>query len=134
MGMEAQAEFSPHLKIRNLQVGGAEGLLAARLYAVGEAAGKRDTLIVFFHSGGFVGGDLDEGDTFLRHPGQPECQHRGAGQYLHAGRREAFPCCGGRCPRRAAVGEEEQSQIRLEWQAFDRGRHRRAPIWQQCAR
>ncbi|WP_229255955.1 alpha/beta hydrolase [Duganella fentianensis] len=67
MGMEAQAEFSPHLKMRNLQVGGAEGLLAARLYAVGEAAGKRDTLIVFFHSGGFVGGDLDEGDTFLRH-------------------------------------------------------------------
>jgi acetyl esterase/lipase len=101
MGMEAQAEFSPHLKIRNLQVGGAEGLLAARLYAVGEAAGKRDTLIVFFHSGGFVGGDLDEGDTFLRHLAD-QCQHRWP--VPTRWQREAFPwrwkmptpCCSGR--------------------------------------
>ena len=56
------------LKIRELEVGGAEGPLAARLYAGGsQAAGKRDGLIVFFHSGGFVGGDLDEADMFLRH-------------------------------------------------------------------
>jgi len=55
------------LTIRDLEVGGAEGMLAARLYAGGAAGAKRDGLIVFFHSGGFVGGDLDEADQFLRH-------------------------------------------------------------------
>ena len=55
------------LKIRDLEVAGAEGQLAARLYAGGDAGAKKDGLIVFFHSGGFVGGDLDEADEFLRH-------------------------------------------------------------------
>ena len=55
------------LKIRDLEVAGAEGPLAARLYAGVAPGGKRDGLIVFFHSGGFVGGDLDEADEFLRH-------------------------------------------------------------------
>ena len=55
------------LKIRDLDVGGAEGSLAARLYTGGAPGAKRDGLIVFFHSGGFVGGDLDEADQFLRH-------------------------------------------------------------------
>ncbi|MES2325021.1 MAG: alpha/beta hydrolase [Pseudomonadota bacterium] len=55
------------LTIRDLEVGGAEGMLAARLYAGGAAGAKRDGLIVFFHSGGFVGGDLNEADQFLRH-------------------------------------------------------------------
>ncbi|NHZ81704.1 alpha/beta hydrolase fold domain-containing protein [Massilia sp. CCM 8695] len=55
------------LKIRDLEVAGAEGPLAARLYAGGDAGAKKDGLIVFFHSGGFVGGDLDEADEFLRH-------------------------------------------------------------------
>jgi acetyl esterase/lipase len=54
------------LRIRELEVQGAEGPLAARLYTGGEA-GKRDGLIVFFHAGGFIKGDLDEADTFLRH-------------------------------------------------------------------
>ncbi len=36
-------------------------------------AAKRDMLIVFFHGGGFVGGDLDEADDFLRSPGR--CDH-----------------------------------------------------------
>jgi acetyl esterase len=53
--------------MRELDVGGAEGALAARLYTGGEARSKRDTLVVFFHSGGFVGGDLEEADEFLRH-------------------------------------------------------------------
>jgi acetyl esterase len=55
------------LKIRDLEVAGSEGPLAARLYAGGTPGSKRDGLIVFFHSGGFVGGDLDEADEFLRH-------------------------------------------------------------------
>ncbi|MES2899294.1 MAG: alpha/beta hydrolase [Pseudomonadota bacterium] len=54
------------LNIRDLEVGGAQGPLAARLYA-GGGPGKRDGLVVFFHSGGFVGGDLDDADQFLRH-------------------------------------------------------------------
>lgn len=60
------AAIPVQLNIRQLEVGGAEGSLAARLYA-GGGPGKRDGLIVFFHSGGFVGGDLDEADQFLRH-------------------------------------------------------------------
>jgi acetyl esterase len=55
------------LKIRDLELEGAQGPLAARLYAGGAAGSKRDGLIVFFHSGGFVGGDLDDADQFLRH-------------------------------------------------------------------
>lgn len=54
------------LKIGDIDVEGAQGQLGARLYA-GGGAGKRDGLVVFFHAGGFVGGDLDEADEFLRH-------------------------------------------------------------------
>ncbi len=53
--------------IRALEVEGAEGLLCARLYGGGAARGKKDTLVVFFHGGGFVGGDLEDADQFLRH-------------------------------------------------------------------
>ena len=55
------------LKIRELQVAGAEGPLVARLYTGGDSSAKKDGLIVFFHSGGFVGGNLDDADPFLRH-------------------------------------------------------------------
>lgn len=58
------------LKIRQIEVGGAAGPLAARIYAGGAADGaaaRRDSLIVFFHGGGFVDGDLDEADEFLRY-------------------------------------------------------------------
>jgi acetyl esterase len=63
----------PQVTVRDMQVGGADGLLAARLYshATGrETSGKaarQDTLMVFFHSGGFVGGSIDDGDVFLSH-------------------------------------------------------------------
>ena len=55
------------LVIRELETAGAEGPLAARLYRGGLDKAKRDGLVVFFHAGGFVGGDLDEADEFLRH-------------------------------------------------------------------
>jgi acetyl esterase len=55
------------LKIRDLEVAGAYGPLAARLYMAGSPSTKRSTLIVFFHGGGFVEGDLEESDSFLRH-------------------------------------------------------------------
>lgn len=57
---------NPALQVQPLQVAGAEGSLDARLYKA-SPDGKRDVLIVFFHGGGFVDGDLDEPDDFLRH-------------------------------------------------------------------
>nr|AGU10742.1 alpha/beta hydrolase fold [uncultured organism] len=60
------------LKVRDLEVGGATGPLAARLYAAG-AATKRDMLVVFFHGGGFDSGDLEDADDFLR--SLAECDH-----------------------------------------------------------
>ena len=54
------------LLVRELEVAGFEGPLAARLYKA-EADGKRDVLVVFFHGGGFVDCDLDHGDGLLRH-------------------------------------------------------------------
>ena len=57
----------PQLTIRELEVAGAQGPLAARLYIGAAPKLKKDSLVVFFHSGGFVGGDLDEADGFLRH-------------------------------------------------------------------
>jgi len=53
------------LAVNDLEAGGFEGPLAARLYKA-SIDGKRDLLIVFFHGGGFVDGDLDESDGFLR--------------------------------------------------------------------
>jgi acetyl esterase len=58
---------APEPVIRALDVQGAEGPLKARLYSLDASKTKKDTLLVFFHGGGFVGGDLDEADTFLRH-------------------------------------------------------------------
>ncbi|NGZ83623.1 alpha/beta hydrolase [Duganella aceris] len=59
--------LSDLLKIRDLEVRGAEGPLPARLYTSGDAGAKRDSLLVFFHAGGFVSGDLDDADIFLRY-------------------------------------------------------------------
>ena len=62
--------------MRAIDVQAAQGPQAARIYgAVADAGVKVDGLIVFFHGGGFVAGDLDEADAFLRalvrqHPGQ----------------------------------------------------------------
>jgi acetyl esterase len=56
----------PEPVIRTLEVQGAEGPLVARLYSIDASKTKKDSLLVFFHAGGFVGGDLDEADPFLR--------------------------------------------------------------------
>ena len=83
--MSAPADLAPPA-IRELEVDGAEGPLAARLYtgAGTSSRGKKDTLVVFFHSGGFVGGDLDEADEFLRHMSSGACG--GASQLVLASR------------------------------------------------
>lgn len=54
------------VRVRELEVSGEQGPLKARLYAAGPAR-KRDTLIVFFHGGGFVTGDVEDADLFARH-------------------------------------------------------------------
>ncbi len=61
--------------VRSMEVAGEQGALSARLYSAGDSKAKKDDLMVFFHAGGFNGGDLDEADEFLRHlvhavPGQ----------------------------------------------------------------
>ena len=62
------APLSDQLKVRNLDVRGAAGrALPGRLYLSGETREKRDALLVFFHAGGFVEGDLDDSDMFLRY-------------------------------------------------------------------
>lgn len=48
-----------------LTVQGATGPLPARLYTAGGVTPKRDTLVVYFHGGGFTGGSVDEADEFL---------------------------------------------------------------------
>jgi acetyl esterase len=64
--LDSRALRADAVRVRELEVGGEQGPLKARLYAAG-APSKRDTLIVFFHGGGFVEGDLDDADGFLRH-------------------------------------------------------------------
>ncbi|MDC8758162.1 alpha/beta hydrolase [Janthinobacterium fluminis] len=54
------------LTIRDIEVRGAQDAQAARVYTAGAPGAKRDSLIVFFHGGGFVGGDLEDADDFLR--------------------------------------------------------------------
>ena len=66
MSVARKADDGHTLAVRDLQVVGAEGPLAARLYKAA-VDGKRDVLIVFFHGGGFVDGDLEDADPFLRH-------------------------------------------------------------------
>ena len=64
------------LQIRDTQVRSAAGeMLAARIYTAGDPTAKRDHLIVFFHGGGFVSGDLEDADEFLRHLTQNNPDH-----------------------------------------------------------
>jgi acetyl esterase len=53
------------LDVRNLEVAGGAGPLKARLYAPKDA-GASGPGLVYFHGGGFVIGDLDTHDSFLR--------------------------------------------------------------------
>lgn len=53
----------PGVEIQPLEVGGAEGKLKARLYRPGNVR-RPAPLMVYFHQGGNVIGDLDTGETF----------------------------------------------------------------------
>ena len=60
------ARAGAQLKTRDIEVRGAEDAQAARIYTAGIPGARQDSLIVFFHGGGFVAGDLEEADDFLR--------------------------------------------------------------------
>ena len=64
---------APVGSVRDLEIDGAAGRLAARLYSPDEPGGPHP-LIVFFHGGGFVVGDLDTHDA----PCRLLCRHAGA--------------------------------------------------------
>ncbi len=51
---------------RDLTVDGADGPLGARLYSPAGAASGRPPLLVYFHGGGYVEGDLDTADEGCR--------------------------------------------------------------------
>jgi acetyl esterase/lipase len=54
------------LRVRDIEVSGAENPLAARVYSAAAPGVKLDSLIVYFHGGDFVTGDVDDSDSFLR--------------------------------------------------------------------
>jgi acetyl esterase len=62
---------TPVATVRDLEIDGAEGKLRARHYA--PARGDGAPLLVFFHGGGFVFGDLDTHDS----PCRVLCRHGG---------------------------------------------------------
>ena len=55
------------LHVGRIEVAGKLNNLEARIYRCGPPVCKRDDLVVFFHGGAFVTGNLDEADEFLRH-------------------------------------------------------------------
>ncbi len=63
VGVDAGAPTD--LDVRDLEVGGGAGPLRARLYTPKDA-GASGPGLVYFHGGGFVIGDLDTHDAFLR--------------------------------------------------------------------
>lgn len=66
--LDTQALRTGAVSMRELEAGGEQGPLRARLYAAAAPGGstRRDTLIVFFPGGGFVEDELDDADSFLR--------------------------------------------------------------------
>lgn len=68
----SNGEPAPVGSVRNLEIEGGAGQLPARLYSPDEPGGPHP-LVVFFHGGGFVVGDLETHDApcrvFCRHAG-----------------------------------------------------------------
>jgi acetyl esterase/lipase len=61
-----QADSSVALSVKVLKVQGSLGPLPARLYRPHPTRRPAHGLIVFFHQGAFIGGNLDESDEFVR--------------------------------------------------------------------
>lgn len=61
------AHDAASIDVRVLSIKGPSGPLEARLYrAAARATGPADTLLVFFHAGGFTSGSLDDSDPCMR--------------------------------------------------------------------
>ncbi len=63
--LSIEGKRTPVREVRALEVNGGAGSLAARLY-VPQRAGGPMPLLVYYHGGGFVGGDLDTHDEPCR--------------------------------------------------------------------
>ncbi len=111
--------------VRDLTIDGAAGPLRARHYAPDEPGGPHP-LLVFFHGGGFVIGDLESHDSVCR----MLCRHAGV-HVLAVDYRLApehpFPAADRRRARRPALGVRERRCARRRRRA---GRRRR----RQCRR
>jgi acetyl esterase/lipase len=62
----SRTDSSVALSVKDLSVQGWLGPLPARLYRPHPARAPAPGLIVFFHQGAFIGGDLEESDEFVR--------------------------------------------------------------------
>lgn len=58
---------APDVHVERIEISGKTRMLEARLYRCVPLAHKRDDLVVFFHGGSFVTGNLDEASDLLRH-------------------------------------------------------------------
>jgi acetyl esterase len=58
--------LSVEMPVREVSVAGAQGPLRARLYGAREDAGRGGALVVYYHGGGWVAGDLDTHDLPCR--------------------------------------------------------------------
>lgn len=67
-------DTAPDVHVKRTEITGKTSMLEARIYSCGPLTQKRDDLIVFFHGGSFVTGNLDEANDLLRHVvrGDPE--------------------------------------------------------------
>jgi len=60
-------DIASAVKVRDIKVQGAAGPLAGRIYGAGPVGARQNSLIVFFHGGGFDTGNLDDAHEFLHH-------------------------------------------------------------------
>lgn len=65
--MSQSVDTTTKVKVRDIDLQGASGVLAGRLYSAAPVGVKQESLIVYFHGGGFESGDLDDSDDFLQH-------------------------------------------------------------------
>ncbi len=110
--------FSPEppavAEVRDLRIASDAGAgeIAARLYRpLGSAADERIPVLIFFHGGGWIAGDLDGYDSLCRVlANKAGCAVLSV--QLSAGARASVPRGGGRCECRAVLGAATRRRTR----------------------